>query len=84
MKAVKHSVFAKVMGWNIIQSARAIWKASKAERKRAKAAVEVWSEPIAKEYREVTRDPLCSLAAAEQSMTRLCGWLAPDSLTAAT
>jgi hypothetical protein len=82
MKAVKHSVYAKVMGWNIIQSARAIWKAAKAERKRAKAAVEVWSEPIAREYREVTRHLLRSLAGVAQSMSRLCGWFAPASLTA--
>ena len=83
MKAVKHSVYAKVTGWNIIQSARAIWKAAKAERKRAKADVGAWSQPIVREYREVTRHLLRSLADVKQSIRRLCGWLAPASLTAA-
>jgi hypothetical protein len=84
MKAVKHSVYAKVMGWNIIQSARAIRKAAKAVRKAAKVAVGTCLKPIAKEYRQVTRLLLRSLEGVEQSMNRLCERLAPASCVAAT
>ncbi|MCX6856307.1 MAG: transposase [Verrucomicrobia bacterium] len=84
MKAVKHSVYAKVMGWNIIQSARVIRKAARAERKAVKIAVETYLEPIAKEYRAVTKLLLRSLAGIERAMSRQCAKLTPTALLPAT
>jgi Transposase DDE domain len=41
MQSVAHSIYAKVMGWNILQSARALAKVGIAARKAAKAAVKM-------------------------------------------
>ena len=54
-RAVTHSVYAKVMGWNIIQSARAIKKLAVAARKAAEKASKPWLQRLASLLPIVTR-----------------------------
>jgi len=60
-RAVTHSVYGKVMGWNIVQSARAIRKAAIQARKQAEKAITAYLRSMKRAYRALTQVVLCSI-----------------------
>lgn len=55
MQAVSHSVYGKVMGWNIIQCARAIKKLAVAARKAVKREAKPWLDILVNRWLIVTQ-----------------------------
>ena len=83
-RAVTHSVYAKVMGWNILQSARAIRKAAVAARKAAKEALAPWSIQIRTKLRLLPPQLLRITSGIDHLVQRFCGFTSPmSSMTAA-
>jgi hypothetical protein len=74
-RAVAHSVHGKVMGWNIIQSARAIRKLAIAARKAAKKALAPWIEPMTNKFELLTEHLLASTSGVQAYRGTPGGWL---------
>ena len=73
-RAVTHSVYGKVMGWNIVQSARAIRKLAIAARKAAKKAAKPWLDRVMNRLLIVTQHLQCISSGVHSDIRSLGDW----------